>query len=498
MLSTATIDRFLQWGPEAGRALGIPPPPDPAVLFLPGGPGSKLTRISDGKVIFGKNCVPAKELALTKPEDVEAEVLLTYNAFGIKKDIYKSVLEHLEGVVTGAGGILKPWGFDWRLDTTAGVKGLQAELAKPFYHRRAVFILAHSHGGVVAWKWQEQYESGQQLFTVDHMVLLGSPLRGACGFARVLTKGFGNAPAEPDDWMQDILLAGIRPAAFTMPGTFLIMSPQPPQKMYEEGRLDAACLDQIQLFPDKDPIASILDPHSVDFWKSRLGRQFVDKAWKKLGIKEDEFWKLLDAASTAGNASRPDLSTRNIRHMRYFYSTDYPTTRKLRLVLNECGELVSKGRVKKEGMGNDNPLQMVELGDSRVLGTTAREPRVCTQAQPDLCPECDNATSAKPSCCLGPLKGVCVDRITLSHGNLPKSEEFQRYVKNILGPTIKAMRVRAFFRAVSPDINLRNRLAGLIREMWRERRVLDDLAREVDATATDATAIRELTDSAFQ
>jgi hypothetical protein len=493
MLSTERIDRFRI------RALnlltGTPPaPPPPVVLFLPGGPGSKLTRLSDNKVIFGEGTVSAKDLALLTPAsyNVRAEVLYTYKGpLGQKFDVYKTALEKLDDVVKTAGGEPRHWGFDWRLDAGTGADDLQKMLTAD-YNGREILILAHSHGGVVAWKWQEQYGPS----TVGHMVLLGSPLRGACGFAQVLAEGFGPAPAEPMDWLtkliQKKLLAGIRPAAFTTPGTFLILSPQPPSTMYPEGQLDAACVDQVQLFPHKEPVATILNPQSLDFWKTPLGLKLVDEAWNDLGISKSDFWNLLDKAIKAGNATRPDLTKRKIRHMRYFYSMDYPTIRKVRLVLDENGDLASKSMVKAAGMGNDNPLPMLELGDSRVLGSTTREPRLCSQEEGEACPGCGGANAKKPSCCVGPLKGVCIDRVTLAHGDLPKSKEFQEYVTNVLGPTVRAMGVRALAR----DNRLRERLRTMIREEWNPAE-WEKLAVEVESTATDATPIRALGRAAF-
>jgi pimeloyl-ACP methyl ester carboxylesterase len=493
-LSTTHIHAFLRDATAALRLVAGPPPKKPLVLFLPGGPGSRLIRNRDGKVIFGENCVVGKDIALTSAgtRDVKTEILLAYKVLGFDvEDVYKSILPALEAAI-GEYGELKPWPYDWRLDAEEGAKQLQQDL-ETTGNRREVFIVAHSHGGAVAWKWQERYHA-KQPFTVHHMVLLGSPLRGSCDFGRVLTKGFGPPPGVPNDWITSLvryrLLAGIRPAAFTMPGTFLILSPQP-RPSYPEGELDAACLDQIELRCGKEPIARILNPQSLAFWKDTdLGRGFVDRAWEKLKITEGEFWKCLEEAITLGNRHKPDLSRRNIRHMRYFYSMDYPTTRKVRLVLDEQGRLVSKRRVAKAGMGNENPLTLTELGDSRVLASTPREPRICTQRQDELCAECAGATAAKPACCIGPLKGVCVDRITLAHGRLPDSEEFRVYVRNVLGPTIWAMNARALGLYFSRSADARGVLAGNLTHFTSA--AWGPLIGEVEATQTDAEPLRAL------
>jgi hypothetical protein len=238
-------------------------------------------------------------------------------------------------------------------------------------------------------------------------------------------------------------------------------------------------------------VARILNPHSLAFWKdTSLGRGFVDAAWRKLGITEDRFWQALDNAITLGNRHKPDLTKRNIRHMRYFYSMDYPTTRKVRVVLDERGRLVSKRRVAKAGMGNENPLTLTELGDSRVLATTPREPRIWTGLEDDLCGGCaTGATSAKPACRIGPLAGVCVDRITLAHGRLPDSEEFRAYVRNVLGPTVWAMNARAlarYFGRLPEAWNILGAQTNFTSSDWVR------LIEEVEATKTDARPIAEL------
>jgi hypothetical protein len=488
-LSTRAMDVFLRAVLAVLEERKVAPPALPVVLFLPGGPGSKLIRESDGKVIFGQNKVKAAEIALIDADSlkVKVELLRTYGFYGIQQDIYGEIEKALKKAIDG-NGEYQPWPYDWRLDNGTLARKLGDDL-KNMYAHREIFILAHSHGGVVAWKWQEQYDPSSVPFTVDHMVLLGSPIRGSCEFARLLTTGWRTPPGVPSDLLakllNKLLMGDIRPAAFTMPGTFLILTPQPPAG-WADGQLDAGCLDQVQLFPNKDPEASILNPHSLAFWQTPLGREFVDEAWNKVGVSENDFWKILETAIETGNKYRPDLSKRKIHHMRYFYSMDYPTTRKQRLVLDEHGELATGSQVKDAAMGDENPLTLTELGDGRVLGTTPREPRICTGPYPELSAECDNATPKNRVCCMGPLKDVCVDRVTLTHGSLPAAHDFLEYVKNVLGPTASAMHVRSlarYLRQRSEGLPLRQRLSEVD---WNA------LVNEVAATKTNPDTVRAL------
>jgi hypothetical protein len=488
-LSTRAMDVFLRTVLAVLEERKVAPPPLPVVLFLPGGPGSRLIRESDGKVIFGKNRVDAAEIALIDADSlkVKVELLKTYDVYGIHQDIYGEIEKALKAAIDGNGNY-KPWPYDWRLDAGTLAQRLGDDLKKT-YAGREIFILAHSHGGVVAWKWQEQYDPKNDPFTVDHMVLLGSPIRGSCEFARLLTTGWRTPPGVPSDLLAKLLnkwlMGDIRPAAFTMPGTFLILTPQPPTG-WPDGRLDAGCLDQVQLFPNKDPEASILNPHSLTFWQTPLGEEFVDKAWDKLKIPKTQFWDLLRDAIDAGNKYRPDLSKRNIHHMRYFYSMDYPTTRKQRLVLDEHGRLATDSQVEDAAMGDENPLTLTELGDGRVLGMTPREPRVCTEPHPELCAECANATPKNPVCCMGPLEDVCVDRVTLTHGSLPAAHDFLEYVEKVLGPTVTAMRVRSLAR------DLRQRLESLPLRQRLSEVDWKALVNEVSATKTNPDTVRAL------
>ncbi|HET7747702.1 MAG TPA: hypothetical protein VFM29_10410 [Vicinamibacteria bacterium] len=439
---TKHMDAFLRLAAE--RRVSAPPP---VVLFLPGTPGSRLVRRSDGAVLFGEGRVDAGRIHLGDPRnrDVTAEVLPSYRAYGVvSEEVYRGTLRQLKEAV-GDVGEVHGWGFDWRLGAGELADALQAHLAASFAGRDVV-IVAHSFGGLVAWRWQETHDPWAA--RVEHLVILGAPFQGACETARFLLKGYRPPPDAPTDWLTrfayKLLMGELRPASYTFPSTYQLLPAQ-------------GCLEKLTVGTGGDHAVLPLDPLSVELWKGPLGSQLVAHAWEELETTPAVFWATVERAIAEAKSTRPDPARRRVRNVRAFYSSDYATTRQVRLVVDGDDRLVRDEVVEQAGLGHDNPMVVTAPGDGRV-------------------PACE-----PPGC---PLKDVCLDRIALTHGQLADSAQLRAYVAHVLPATVKALRVRATLRPMTAPHDL----PGIDWAALRD---------EVAATGTDVSGLEALAQARF-
>jgi len=366
------------------------------VIFLPGALGSRLMR--DGEVIWGDGRVSAERLMLREGETAQAELLLSYGTAVRTEDIYGRSREKLAEVLAGTGEI-RDFAYDWRIDIGSHADSLDALLrSDPSLVGKELFLIGHSMGGLIAWDWQSRHYRGRDRdeLKVQRMLLLGSPLGGACEVIRMLADGYRPSPGagKVETVIYHALFKAMRAAAFTFPGIFELLPPVGSQ------RLDDACLTSALEPPEL--AADYFDP---GFWRSAAARAILKDAWNEPGWRGGEaafFERLAQVLATArAFRERLDLRTLNVPAVLFF---------------TPSRETVAHARIERGGLLRQSPTIRYRLqasGDGRVLKRSAGNP--------------------------GRATPVALHRLSLAHGDLPRDPLFIDYLADEVRPSLEAV-----------------------------------------------------------
>jgi len=219
----------------------------PAIIFIPGILGSKLTK--GGKTIWGQERVSAEDLVFDPaecPANVRAELLLDYQAIEAVH-IYGQAITTMCSTTSGRQD-LYAFPYDWRRDIRDAAIDLDKHLrSQEDLRDRDLVIVAHSQGGLVAWYWLQHYYTPQ--VHLKHLLLLGSPLDGSCEMVRIMAHGYEDIPANseglpaaPLDLVYKYYFSELRASAYTFPSIFELLPPETDQ--------DRACVMD-QTFPPR-------------------------------------------------------------------------------------------------------------------------------------------------------------------------------------------------------------------------------------------------------
>lgn len=224
-----------------------------AVVFVPGILGSF---IKDGHGdIWSSSSLPSPERLALKEDWITSENVDPTVETGVLEsflglDQYGKAMREIEGVVRKRLGLtLVKCGYDWRRDIRVGAKYLHRCLQRNglLDPDRTVIFIAHSMGGLVTWSWHDLFyrEHGNEpLPRVRGIVLLGSPLDGACEILRMMHYGYAQPSLKATKpnlakrarafWERERLnlvnkltellsRPTVRPRMFTWPGAFELL-----------------------------------------------------------------------------------------------------------------------------------------------------------------------------------------------------------------------------------------------------------------------------------
>lgn len=196
------------------------------VVFVPGILGSKLT--IDGRYVYGEHAIDSSKLAYRPGQQVVAEALESFRV-GLagftfaRKDIYGEALDGLS-VAISTGRPVHVFPYDWRQDIDRSAAELNQFLTSRHAGKR-VLLIAHSMGGLVAWRWKQKHYSADSPVHLFGMMLAGSPLQGTCEAVRMIAGGYG-APEDSPAWESAALSMVFRDshaAVLTFPSVFQLL-----------------------------------------------------------------------------------------------------------------------------------------------------------------------------------------------------------------------------------------------------------------------------------
>jgi pimeloyl-ACP methyl ester carboxylesterase len=284
------------------------------VVFIPGILGSKL---KIGDFTYGDDEILGRNLIFDPKQTVEATMLNSFNAhvrvafrlvhFERKVDIYGSGIELLTSAVGGRKVYEFP--YDWRNDIDKIADQFQ-NYAEHNLKGKRVLIVAHSMGGLVAWRWKNKYNEKAKPFKTVALVLLGVPLQGSCEVARMLVEGYGPPEAKSsfEKWSTHLVFDKAHPAIFTFPSVFQLLP------RYDKSR---ACI-KIKRGNNYYPF----DHHEADAWLGREDYNLVRTFLKDTGLDESSYIERVKAAVTAGKQFRLDLDPLQYNDQVYLLYSD--------------------------------------------------------------------------------------------------------------------------------------------------------------------------------
>lgn len=436
------------------------------VVLIPGLGGSGLKQ--KGSVIWGKGRPHGRRLALENPLESEAEpyLLEEFNVFaGFGEDPYKTIVDILEQAVDAEGGTFDTFPYDWRVDIDVSARRLHGYLSDPARRHKTLLLVGHSLGGVVGWQWQAREYKGVDQPAVARLILVGSPLGGSCEILRLLTKGTILARGSPfwKRWFEKANFRKIRNAAFTFPSLFEILPDTPSPSYTHSYRVEHACVELVKAMSDLP--SDVPNLKTIEFWETSAGRHLLNEPWSGLTLGgkpafDQRFIKVLNVASRF-KVDRDPL----MRHIpvTYVFASDAPTLKRLQITVDPQ---------------RDNEVQhqkeMLELGDGRVLPVAARnEPGHC-ENRPEM--SCAEWSAAAHEDWAGPQlvdhdDAVDVIRVTLEHGELPKSGDLVKYLKEEIRSLYGASEARANLSAILDH--------GLLQELLRQMKDLSGRDRPI-------------------
>gem|GEM_PF-2295627 len=366
----ATISRPMSCTPVTARTHDRTKEHTPAIIFIPGILGSRLTR-QDGTVLWGGGPVDAADLALDPAEpkgDTKVDLLQEYQLVtGVRQPVYSKALNRIRAVAAGKRADVLEFPYDWRRDVKEIASVLDQRLLgscdeqnpdSPAWDltNRNVVIVAHSLGGVVAWWWQQQFYSSPDEYPVHvrAILLLGSPINGSCDLVRTLSEGYQDIPQEksaPYQAVYSYFFKYLKPAALTFPSVFELLPPKD------------SCLRDTTV-----PGNTWLDMIDQATWNLPEVKETMlkDDPWKSVFPNLDEeaakqkFTNRMDEAMDSAQKFRSQMHN-NITNVRVIAmaSSDHPTVNEVEL--DETTEWLfwSSYRAKARAISN--------LGDGRVL-----------------------------------------------------------------------------------------------------------------------------------
>jgi pimeloyl-ACP methyl ester carboxylesterase len=196
------------------------------VVFIPGILGSKLN--IDGKYVYGEDEIDSSKLAYRPGQKVVATPLETFKSrvLGVNfasTDIYGEALNGLSVAVT-TGKPVHVFAYDWRQDIDESAAQLHQYLNR-YHAKKRIVLIAHSMGGLVAWRWKQMHYPGDSQVRIVSMMLAGSPLQGTCEAVRMIAGGYG-APAGSPKWESaaiSVVFRDSHAAVLTFPSVFQLL-----------------------------------------------------------------------------------------------------------------------------------------------------------------------------------------------------------------------------------------------------------------------------------
>ena len=356
-----------------------------AIIFIPGILGSTLSDAHGN--IWGSRVLPRLDRLIFSPDRVvNASILQSYPLGVSRLDVYGEFSAAALASV-GATVPIMEFAYDWRVSITDIADSFNRKLLGDWRNKldgRRIVVVAHSMGGVVAWDWKNRhYKDGEYGFSVDRMILLGSPLEGSCEMLRMLLEGYRPIPdAGPfEEQIFSKLFSDLHPAAFTFPSVFQLL-PEFPADHNDRN----SCLALRNSFGTNS-----IDHFSITAWRRilsnlldtqyRLGFLSTRKPiWESLDMSKDRFFLYLTSLLDQGRVFRQGFSLSETPlngRIEYFYSEKFDTTGQIILTIDE-----------EETEVDD---YMLRPGDGRVLGESAtihlkvgRVPRLTQSAHGDL------------------------------------------------------------------------------------------------------------------
>ncbi|MDV2496457.1 MAG: hypothetical protein RX316_09670 [bacterium] len=349
---------------------------DTLVLFIPGILGSML-KTASGEVIWGKNAKPSiKEIRFEpKSPSLKATILDAYPLGVTRVDIYGKFKESILNAIGGRGDFVE-FPYDWRTDLNEVADTLHKRLtndwAKQFKNKR-IIIVAHSMGGVVAWRWKNKYLRKRKYpFTIEKLVLLGVPLKGSCEMLRMLLQGYRPPPcASPaENLIYKFIFSELHPAAFTFQSVFELLPDD------DDLKVSTSCLvikDKSGLYPQRHFAVSVWENGLIPHMKK------LSKVPTKLGLTKDQFIQHLKLVLNKAKVFRKeiDLDEDPISgKVEYFYSSKHGTTFQITMTNGALNLDIKKdgdGRVPRESAINGDYAGLVARHIPSTHGSLVRD-----------------------------------------------------------------------------------------------------------------------------
>jgi tetratricopeptide (TPR) repeat protein/pimeloyl-ACP methyl ester carboxylesterase len=361
------LDNFIQWGSK--QIIPAPKMKGPVVIFIPGILGSKLEQ--DGKVLWGETAFInfdanrgaikcTSENKWCEDSKVKAKPLLKFEIDFLGKIPFTSedVYGNLSNRLNLAQGefavkpVVEYFYYDWRQSIENTANKLDEKINElqtaGVLNGNQLVIVAHSMGGLVAWKWKdkiykERLARGDLKFRVTSMILLGSPLKGSCEMLRLMLRGYVPIPSESKyDQLYSHLFSDFRDEALTFPSIYQLLPPSP-----SDGNISESCL---QVDTTDGLIAQNLDSDS----------------------------SLINLNIASGNEQRNEIIRTHVKGASEFRKSLYPSSRE---PLNEFPlndriyYIYSKSKETitdiEKPLVNNYKYNAKRLGDGRVLMSSA-------------------------------------------------------------------------------------------------------------------------------
>jgi pimeloyl-ACP methyl ester carboxylesterase len=277
------------------------------IVFVPGILGSTLESASKGKLWgFGIPAHGAQDalrldpalIDETAPSDVTTGLALSLGPVPLYGEAIR-LLRQSAGKLGIPDKRVVACGYDWRRDIRWGARELDKCITtnEDLRDATALIIVAHSMGGLVTWKWHQDYArdgwSGDK--RVIALAVLGSPLEGSCEMLRMIQVGYvqptTNTMYRDDQYwkrwwskieeMKDRFVnlvtsqfsQDLRPVILTWPGAFELM-PRPARTITGDDDHLCARLPEDPGDPDNP---RVLAPFDRRFWNSPLGEDLLGR-----------------------------------------------------------------------------------------------------------------------------------------------------------------------------------------------------------------------------